>query len=486
MDAELLVTTRANTLESLAVLYNAGAAPPSRAVRRRAERQLLALRKVDPGVAMAVCVDVLRNSADPAFALAMAQTVTHLCRCCAADATWADALLELLGLSAQGGRPTPVLTALSLAVNALIARRLAWRPEDLVPALCARLDSVAATRLLAVLPEEIASDQLALSELQLDALRGEMSAPACSDALVGLCAAALAGGGTASVGTTQALRCLAAWVRDGLVSWPRLAQVLPAAMAVTSTPGAPGAAAGGETDTEHLDRLTEGCALLSAAASTFDEEAIAALLIPTSLALRPTFDQACTIAVATGDTAFIVPVAELFAHVGSSYRRLVARHAGLLELLLANASHSLAEVAVPALEFWASAGEAVLRSHAAALQPLLGALVAACTYDVDFDAWDSELQERKEEQRAAAARVVNVVALLGSRGAGGSGGGVGCEGGVGGGVEGGAEGGAPGGAAELLQRRERLRRVLWRVALATRRQWVASRCRGALWRAWTV
>ena len=65
--------------------------------------------------------------------------------------------------------PAPVLTGLSLAVNALIARRRAWSPAQLVPSVCARLDSVAAMRLLAVLPEEIESDQLALSELQLDA-----------------------------------------------------------------------------------------------------------------------------------------------------------------------------------------------------------------------------------------------------------------------------------------------------------------------------
>ena len=124
---------------ALDVLYGdaAAASPPSRHTRRAAERELLALRRDDPTVAMHACVELL-NSANAGFALFAAQTVAHLCRFKTPEPTWAAALLGLIFSALDKAKP--VLTQLSLAICALIARRHAWAAPEVVGAICQHLN----------------------------------------------------------------------------------------------------------------------------------------------------------------------------------------------------------------------------------------------------------------------------------------------------------------------------------------------------------
>ena len=160
---------------ALVVLYHGVGA--SGAERRQAERQLLSLRRAPPPVAMAVCRHLV-VSPDAATCLAMAQTITHLCRNAPEpEPSWAPALLGLLQAAADAGRPKPVRTALALGVCALIGRRRAWPAAEVVPTVCglcaAGLGAAptsaprlgAALELLCELPVEISSDQLPLDEV---------------------------------------------------------------------------------------------------------------------------------------------------------------------------------------------------------------------------------------------------------------------------------------------------------------------------------
>ena len=419
------------TTHALGILYGPSAASASRPERRRAEKALLALRKANPNAAMHVATTLL-SSPDPAYALAMSQTIAHLCRSSMPESTWADALLHVLQAAADGGRARPVLTGLSLAICALIARKHAWPAPELVGAVCRGLGAhpqasstriAAALLLLSLLPEELESERLALDEIHVEELRAELVGAAGT--IVELCAIPLQQGSAHAPLVPASLTCLAAWVRAGLLPWPVLSPAMQPALDVTAAaltaPAATAAPAGdGGVEAARIAALTEGCALLRAAASAFREPAVAELIIGAAMSLQPGFAQVCAQAAeatasggvlggsahaATSAITAAGALASLFAEVGGSYRAQVGKHGALLELLLGCAAHHSAEVAVPALSFWSRSGHSVLRLHPPATRPLLAALLAACQYPADFAQRDGLQWEQKEEVRTASRRV---------------------------------------------------------------------------------
>ena len=472
-EADTLAPIRA----ALDVIYGAGAATATRSSRRAAERTLLSLRSAEPSAAMNACVTLMQGS-DVAASTFAAQTIAHLCRFREPDSTWPSALLGLLGAAVAGGHSKPVLTQLSLGVCALTARKRAWSAHELVGTVCQQLHAVgptasaagfiAALRLLALLPEEMASDRLALSEMHVEELSRELATGGAAAALIELCVQAmqqLGGGGGDGAVAAAALHCLAAWVSASLLPWRLLAPAMQTAMVVTAAPlgggsgGAAGAAAMAALTADSVSQLEAGCALLTAAATIapaaaadagedvdpnaeYDEAAAAAreaavadALIGAALGLRGGFASACeaaaaavAAAAAAGGggggggaleaaqhvTAAAAALASLYAEVGASCRAHVGRHPELLQTLLAAAAHAAPEVGVAALGFWSRAGRAVVAQHGGAAQPLLAALVDACAYPADMGARDGEYWEQKDEVRGAARRVV--LALFGEGG----------------------------------------------------------------------
>ena len=418
------------TRQALNVLYGDPSAQVTRQLRRAAERQLLALRKAEPATAMNVCVSLL-GEGNPAAATFAAQTVAHLCRFREPETTWGAALLGLLHGALTAGHSKAVLTQLSLAVCALTARKRAWAAPELIGAVVQHLHApaspsalVAALRLLALLPEEMHSDQLALSADHIFELADELQRGA-APALVDLCTRALVSAPAEQPPALAAasLHCLSSWVSSGLVSWPVLAPALSAAMQATAAPLSGGSAALTE---ERVEQLTAGCALLTAAAGANDETEIVEAIITATLSMRGAFTESCAAAASAGAAgtapaphalAAAAALAALYADVGSCYGEHAARYGDLLDVLLTATGHACAEVALPALGFWCRAGRVVLSSHPAATQPLLAALVGACEYPTDVGARDAADWEQLEEVRATALRVVSA-ALVSSSDAG--------------------------------------------------------------------
>ena len=427
MSGDMLTDIRA----ALEVLFGPNDAQVPRATRRSAEKTLLQLRRADAAEALNVCVNLLAEPGSYS-ALFAAQTVAFLCRNREPAAGWADAVLGLLRSAVDAGHVKAVHTQLSLAACALVARLKAWPAATLIPSVLSGMGAIAGVALPAphtravldlftLLPEELENEQLAVPEWVLDECRGDLMSSAAAS-LVGFAAPLLT-----TEHATAALRCLAVWTKGGLLPWEALAPTLPAALDAT-TAALVVARFEDAFAQRRLEQLQAGCDVLTAAAAADFEAERADLFIEAVLRLRPSFEEVAREAEGAGQRAgasaemgvqATIALATLYAEVGASYSAAVAKHPGLLQLLLATVSHPEPRVVLPVVGFWSRAGGAVLTSHAAATQPLLAALMVAAQYPPNMDDradLDDGFLDAKLEVRAAVHHTVRTT-LLGAEAA---------------------------------------------------------------------
>ena len=422
MSGDMLTDIRA----ALEVLFGPNDAQVPRATRRSAEKTLLQLRKADAAEALNVCVNLLAEPGSHS-ALFAAQTVAFLCRNREPAAGWADAVLGLLRSAVDAGHVKAVHTQLSIAACALVARLKAWPAATLIPSVLSGVGAIAGVALPAphtravldlftLLPEELENEQLAVPEWVLDECRGDLMSSAAAS-LVGFAAPLLT-----TEHATAALRCLAVWTKGGLLPWEALAPALPAALEAT-TAALVVARFEDASAQRRLEQLQAGCDVLTAAAAADFEAERADLFIEAVLRLRQSFEEVAREAEGAGQRAgasaemgvqATIALATLYAEVGASYSAAVAKHPGLLQLLLATVSHPEPRVVLPVVGFWSRAGSAVLTAHAAATQPLLAALMVAAQYPPNMDDradLDDGFLDAKLELRAAVHTTVRTTLL---------------------------------------------------------------------------
>ena len=417
--SQIFLETRA----AIGVLYGPEAAAQTRQTRRRAEKTLLGLRGVEANEAMQVCVALLSTPQDPAAVFA-AQTVAFLCRTKEPGPEWAGSVVSLLRASIETGHARAVTTALSLGVCALVVRLKAWPASALIPAVANGIGDSAGSptimaallNLLRLLPEEMENEQLAASEFQLDECREQLAADAAAE-VVTLCVPMIQVGHSLAA---SALGCLSAWIKSSLLPWAALERAMQPALVVMVEALHVVSSNGADADSAAV-ALGRGCELLTAAtARDLDGERIG-LFVNAALSLAGGFGAVCreaarAHAAGESDVAVVSAAAALalmYADIGiCTPPAAIGQHGVLLELLLNACTHpapqvpalgsrayqaylaylhppptldaAVPQVASPVLGFWARAGEAVVRAHPAAAQPLLNALVGAATYPVDY------------------------------------------------------------------------------------------------------